>query len=31
MDHLNGDRKFEGASKRKDLMGHRNEPYWQKI
>ena len=31
MDHMKGDRKFEGASKRKDLMGHRNEPYWQKI
>lgn len=31
MDHMKGDRKFEGASKRKDLMGHRDEPYWQTI
>ena len=31
MDHMKGDRKFDGSSKRKDLMSHRNEPYWQKI
>jgi len=31
MDHMKGDRKFEGSSKRKDLMDYRNEPYWQKI
>ena len=32
MDHMKGDRKFDGKSKRKDLMaGLRNEPYWQKI
>lgn len=32
MDHMKGDRKFDGHSKRKDLMaGIRNEPYWQKI
>lgn len=31
MDHMKGDRKFEGSSNKKDLMGHRNEPYWQKI
>ena len=31
MDHMKGGRKFDGSSKRKDLMGHRNEPYWQKI
>ena len=31
MDHMKGDRKFDGHSKRKDLMDNRNEPYWQKI
>lgn len=31
MDHMKGGRKFDGSSKRKDLMGHRDEPYWQKI
>jgi len=32
MDHMKGARKFEGKSKRKDLMvGLRNEPYWQNI
>lgn len=31
MDHMKGDRKFEGKSKRKDLMGNRTEEYWQKI
>lgn len=31
MDHMKGDRKFEGTSKRKDLMGYRNEPYWQNL
>jgi len=31
MDHMKGGRKFDGSSKRKDLMGHRNEPYWQTI
>lgn len=31
MDHMKGARKFEGHSKRKDLMGNRNEPYWQNI
>lgn len=31
MDHLKGDRKFTGHSKRTDLLGHRNEPYWNKI
>ena len=31
MDHMKGDRKFDGHSKKKDLMGHRNEPYWQTI
>ena len=31
MDHMKGDRKFEGHSKRKDLMGNRNEAYWQNI
>lgn len=31
MDHMKGDRKFDGKSKSKDLMGYRNEPYWQKI
>ena len=31
MDHMKGDRKFQGKSKPKDLMGNRNEPYWQNI
>lgn len=31
MDHMKGDRKFDGHSKRKDLIGNRNEPYWQNI
>ena len=31
MDHMKGDRKYEGKSKRKDLMGNRNEPYWENI
>ena len=31
MDHMKGDRKFQGKSKSKDLMGNRNEPYWQNI
>jgi hypothetical protein len=31
MDHMKGDRKFDGHSKRKDLMGNRNEAYWQNI
>ena len=31
MDHMKGARKFDGHSKRKDLMGNRNEPYWQNI
>ena len=31
MDHMKGARKFDGHSKKKDLMGHRNEPYWQTI
>jgi hypothetical protein len=31
MDHMKGDRKFDGKSKRKDLIGNRNEPYWQNI
>lgn len=31
MDHMKGDRKFNGHSKRKDLMGHRTEAYWNEI
>ena len=31
MDHMKGARKYDGHSKKKDLMGHRNEPYWQNI
>jgi hypothetical protein len=31
MDHMKGDRKFAGSSKKKDIMGHRDEPYWQTI
>lgn len=29
MDHMKGDRKFEGKSKPKDLMFQRDEDYWQ--
>jgi hypothetical protein len=29
MDHMKGDRKFQGKSKAKDLMGHRQESYWK--
>ena len=29
MDHMKGDRKFVGKSKKKDLMGNRKEAYWQ--
>jgi hypothetical protein len=29
MDHMKGARKDTGISKKKDLMGNRNEPYWQ--
>lgn len=31
MDHMKGDRKFAGSSKKTDLISTRNEPYWQKI
>ena len=31
MDHMKGDRKFTGHSKRNDLMGHRTEAYWNEI
>ncbi len=31
MDHMKGDRKFDGRSKRKDLMKHRTEAYWNEI
>lgn len=31
MDHMKGARKFDGKSKRKDLMNSRNEPYWQTV
>src|SRR6056300_564148 len=31
MDHMKGDRKFDGHSKRKDLMGNRTEAYWNEI
>jgi len=31
MDHMKGDRKFTGHSKRNDLMRHRDEPYWKNI
>lgn len=29
IDHMKGDRKFQGKSKAKDLMGTRQESYWQ--
>ena len=29
MDHMKGDRKFQGKSKAKDLMGIRQESYWK--
>ena len=31
MDHMKGARKFDGKSKRKDLMTHRTESYWQTV
>ena len=31
MDHMKGDRKFTGHSKKKDLMGDRKESYWQNV
>ena len=31
MDHMKGDRKFEGHSKKKDLMSERTEAYWNEI
>jgi hypothetical protein len=31
MDHMKGDRKFAGSSKRKDVMPHRKEAYWNEI
>jgi hypothetical protein len=31
LDHLKGDRKSAGRSKREDLKVHRTEPYWQKF
>jgi hypothetical protein len=31
MDHMKGDRKIEGKSKPKDLMGQRKEAYWNEI
>ena len=31
MDHMKGDRKFEGHSKKKDLMAERTEAYWNEI
>ena len=31
MDHMKGDRKFEGHSKKKDLMTSRTEAYWNEI
>jgi len=29
IDHMKGDRKVAGKSKKKDLMGNRKEEYWQ--
>ena len=31
MDHMKGGRKYDGHSKRKDLMGNRKEAYWNAI
>ena len=31
IDHMKGARKDDGHSKRKDLMGNRNEAYWNEI
>ena len=31
MDHMKGARKFDGKSKRKDLMTNRTESYWQTV
>jgi hypothetical protein len=31
MDHLKGDRKAQGQSKRSDIMVNRNEEYWRSI
>ena len=31
MDHMKGDRKLAGSSKRKDVMPHRTEDYWNEI
>lgn len=31
IDHMKGGRKDDGHSKRKDLMGNRNEKYWQEV
>ena len=31
MDHMKGARKFDGKSKRKDLMNNRTESYWQTV
>ena len=31
MDHMKGDRKFAGSSKKKDIMPHRKETYWNEI
>ena len=31
MDHMKGDRKFAGSSKKKDVMTHRTESYWQTV
>lgn len=31
MDHMKGDRKFDGHSKKKDLMSNRTEAYWNEI
>ena len=31
IDHMKGGRKDDGHSKRKDLMGNRNESYWNEI